>query len=163
MAITMGKAVTELTSILKKQKFPGEPKKTYWNILSEQLSEEGTWDNGLIDQVKEDISRWLEKLKKNDLQNLWDESEIAAEEYADEDSPDSETVIEELSDELLDLVLNRMADSTPREEYYISEAASTKKKLSEDDDFEDDIKDDLFDEDEIDDFDSDDFFDDERF
>lgn len=161
MALTMTKAATDLISMLKKQKYPEEPKKTYWNIVTEQIAEEGTWDDDLIDQVKEEIASWLSKLKKNDLNNLWDESE-SAEEY-DEDLPDNETIIDELSDELLDNVLNKIEDSTPREEYFIPEAASSKKKKDEDDDFDDDFKDDIFDDDEIDDFDGDDFFDDDRY
>jgi Na+/phosphate symporter len=161
MALTMTKAATDLISMLKKQKFPDEPKKTYWNILTEQIAEEGTWDDDLIDQVKEEIANWLSKLKKNDLNNLWDESE-SADEY-DEDLPDNETIIDELSDELLDNVLNKIEDSTPREEYFIPEATSSKKKKDEDDDFDDDFKDDIFDDDDLDGFDDGFFEDDDRY
>ena len=161
MALTMAKAATDLISILKKQKFPDEPKKTYWNILTEQIAEEGTWDDDLIEQVKEEIAGWLSKLKKNDLNSLWDESE-SADEYED-DLPDNETIIDDLSDELLDNVLNKIEDATPREEYFIPEAASSKKRNEEDDDFDDDFKDDIFDDDDLDDFDDQVFEDDDRY
>ncbi|WKZ69477.1 MAG: hypothetical protein QY331_16060 [Melioribacteraceae bacterium] len=162
MALTMTKAATDLISMLKKQKFPDEPKKTYWNILTEQIAEEGTWDDDLIDQVKEEIANWLSKLKKNDLNNLWDESE-SADEYG-EDLPDNETIIDDLSDELLDSVLNKIEDATPREEYFIPEAGNKKGKADDDaDDFDDDFKDDIFDDDDLDGFDDGVFEDDDRY
>lgn len=64
MAISIGKATNEIVSLLKKQLHPNDKKKTYWNLMSEQLTEEGTWDNDLIDQVKEIIIEWINKLKK---------------------------------------------------------------------------------------------------
>ena len=163
MAITMSKATADLISMLRKEKYPDEPKKTYWNILSEQLAEDGTWGDDLIENVKESIAGWLGGLKKAYLNSLWDESETAAEEYGEEDQPDNDTIVDELSDELLDLVLNKIEDSTPREEYYISEAGSGKKKFDDDDDFEDEFKDDIFDDDDVEDFGSEDFYDDDRY
>lgn len=163
MAISLSKATNELVSLLKKEKFLDNKKKTYWNVLTEQISEEGSWDDDLLDKVKEEISNWLGKLKKNDLQSLWDESETAAENYPDEDMPDEDAVVDELGEELLDLVLDKIEESIPREEYYISEAGS-KKKYDEDDDFSGDFDDDLFDDDEdFDDFEDDNYYDDDRY
>lgn len=163
MAISLSKATNELVSLLKKEKFQDNKKKTYWNVLTEQISEEGSWDDDLLDKVKEEIANWLGKLKKNDLQSLWDESETAAENYSDEDLPDEDVVVDELGEELLDLVLDKIEESIPREEYYISEAGS-KKKYDEDDDFSDDFDDDLFDDDEdFDDLEDDNYYDDDRY
>jgi hypothetical protein len=163
MAITLSKATNELVALLKKEKFPDNKKKTYWNILSEQISEDGSWDDDLLDKVKEEITNWLTKLKKNDLLSLWEESETAAENYSDEDMPDEDVAVDELGEELLDLVLDKIEESIPREEYYISEADS-KKKYDEDDDFSGDFDDDLFDDDEdFDDFGDDNYYDDDRY
>lgn len=163
MAISLSKATNELVSLLKKEKFQDNKKKTYWNVLTEQISEEGSWDDDLLDKVKEEIANWLGKLKKNDLQSLWDESETAAENYSDEDLPDEDVVVDELGEELLDLVLDKIEESIPREEYYISETGS-KKKYDEDDDFSDDFDDDLFDDDEdFDDLEDDNYYDDDRY
>jgi hypothetical protein len=64
---------------------------------------------------------------------------------------------------LLDLVLDKIEESIPREEYYISETGS-KKKYDEDDDFSDDFDDDLFDDDEdFDDLEDDNYYDDDRY
>jgi hypothetical protein len=94
---------------------------------------------------------------------LWEESETAAENYSDEDMPDEDVAVDELGEELLDLVLDKIEESIPREEYYISEADS-KKKYDEDDDFSGDFDDDLFDDDEdFDDFGDDNYYDDDRY
>lgn len=164
MAISLTKATNDLVSLLKKQKFSGNKKKTYWNILTEQMSDDGSWDDDLLDKVKEEIIAWLNELKKSDLQLLWNESETAAENYADDDTPDEDAMFDELGEELLDLVLDKIEDSVPREEYYISEANS-KKKYNEDDDFDEDFDDELFeeDDDDFDDFSEDDYFDDDRY
>lgn len=163
MALTMEKAVKELIATLKKENFPGETKKSYWNKLTEQLAEDGSWEDEVINQTKEEVAAWLGKLKKNDLAGVWEESEIAVEEYEDEDTPEKDTVIEELSDELLDVVLNIIEDSAPKEEYYIPEAGTgNKKKFDDDDDFDDDFKDN-FDDDDMEDFGGDDYFDDDRY
>ena len=164
MPLTMNKATTDLISMLKKEKFPKQSKKTFWNILNEQLDEDGTWDDDLMDKVKELVGGWLAKQKKSELKNLWEESETAAEDYADEDMPDNETAIDLLSEELLDLVLNKMDDPSPQEEFYTPGAASGKKKFDDDDDdFDTDLKDDIFSDDDIEDFGADDYFADDRF
>lgn len=162
MALTISKATNEIVSLLKKQSHPQEQKKTYWNVMNEQLVEEGTWGDELLGQVKEIIADWVNKLKKNDLKILWEESESAAENYSGEEIPDNDIVIEELSEELLDLTLNRIEDSVPREEYYIPEAKSIKKFSDDGDDFAEDIDDDLFEDDDLDSF-EDDYFDDDRY
>lgn len=161
MAISINKATNDLISLLKKQKSPDEPKKDYWTILNEQITEEGSWGDELLDTIKDEVSGWLGKLKKGDLKILWEESETAAENYDGKDMPDNETVVDELGEELLNSILNKIEDSTPREEYYIPEAGSSKKKF-EDDDFEEDFNTDLFDDDDLDDF-GDDYFDDDRY
>jgi len=161
MAITLSKATNDLASLLKKQKSPDNKKKTYWNILTEQISDDGSWDDDLLDQIKEEITTWLNKLKKSEIKSLWEESETAAENYADEDMPDDETIIEELGEELMDLVLNKIEDSIPKEEFYIPEKKG-KIKL-EDDEFGDDFDEDLFEDGDFDNFEDDDFFDDDRY
>ena len=164
MAMNIEKATLELMSVFKKEKYPDTPKKTFWNILSEQISEEGSWDDNLLDQVKEKISGWVGKLKKSDFGSLWEDSVVANEEYSDGNNPDSDTMIDELSEELLDLVLNKIEDSIPREEYYISEASGGKKKYDDDDDdFEKDFDDDIFDDDDFGDVSGDDYYDDDRY
>ena len=164
MAMNIDKATTELVSMFKKEKFPKAPKKTFWNILSEKISDEGSWDDELLDMIKEKISSWVSKLKKNDFTSLWEDSEVANEEYSDGSNPDSDTMIDELSEELLDLVLNKIEESIPREEYYISEASGGKKKYDdEDDDFDKDFDDEIFDDDDFDEMGSDDYYDDDRY
>ena len=162
MAISIGKATNEIVSLLKKQLHPNDKKKTYWSLMSEQLTEEGTWDNNLIDQVKEIIIEWINKLKKSDLKDLWEDSETAAENYSGDNEPDNGVIVEELSEELLDLALNRIEDSIPREEYYIPEAKNPDKDFSDDDDFADTI-DEIFEDDDLDDFEDNFFEDDDRY
>ncbi|KUG26599.1 hypothetical protein ASZ90_003563 [hydrocarbon metagenome] len=163
MAITISKATNEIVSLLKKQVHPNDKKKTYWSLMSEQLTEEGTWDSNLINQIKEIIIEWVNKLKKSDLMDLWEDSETAAENYSGNNEPDNGVMVEELSEELLDLTLNRIEDSVPREEYYIPEAKNPDKNFSDDDDFADAIDDDIFEDDDLDDFEDNYFDDDDRY
>jgi|GEM_PF-1632127 len=163
MAITISKATNEIVSLLKKQVHPNDKKKTYWSLMSEQLTEEGTWDSNLINQIKEIIIEWVNKLKKSDLMDLWEDSETAAENYSGNNEPDNGVMVEELSEELLDLTLNRIEDSVPREEYYIPEAKNLDKNFSDDDDFADAIDDDIFEDDDLDDFEDNYFDDDDRY
>ncbi len=163
MAITISKATNEIVSLLKKQVHTNDKKKTYWSLMSEQLTEEGTWDNNLINQVKEIIVEWVQKLKKSDLMDLWEDSETAAENYSGNNEPDNGVIVEELSEELLDLTLDRIEDSVPREEYYIPEAKNLDKNFSDDDDYDDAIDDDMFEDDDLDDFEDNYFDDDDRY
>jgi hypothetical protein len=99
MALTMEKAVKDLIAILKKEVFPGETKKSYWNKLTEQLAEDGSWEDEVINQTKDGIAAWLDKLKKNDLASIWEESETALDEYEDEDLPEKDIIIDQLIDD----------------------------------------------------------------
>lgn len=161
MAMSLNKATNELVALFKKQKFSENKKKTYWQIITEQMSADGSWDDDLLDKVKEEITTWLNKLKKSDLQDLWDESETAAENYPDEDMPDEDVALDELGEELIDIVFDKIEDSAPREDFYIPSKGS-KKKFEED--FDEDFDDDLFDDDEdFDDLGDDNYFDDDRY
>ena len=161
MAISLSKATNDLVSLLKKEKFPNNKKKTYWNILSEQMEDDGSWEDGLLDKVKEEIAKWLSGLKKAELQTLWEESETAADNYADEDMPDEDVVYNELGEELLDLILDKFEDAAPREDFFIPEAGGKKKFQDE---FDDSFDNDLFDDDEdFEDFSDEDYFDDDRY
>lgn len=157
MAIPFHKAVKDLTAHLKKEKYPKEKKASYWEILKKNLAEEGVWNKELLDSTKQIISAWLGKLKKADLENLWSDSES----FSESKSEDALSM-EQLSEEFLDLVLEQVEDSTPREEFFINEAKNSKNYFDDDED-DIDLDKDIFDDDDLDEFDDDVFEDDDRY
>jgi len=167
VAASLSKTAGEIEKLFKKLQGPGKSKKTYWQLISEQAEEEGVWDEGLLNSAKEQIGLHIDKLNKEKLFDLWEQSEAAAENFAERSELKVEKVKEDLKEEILNLVLDKLDTSSHAtnyyegESYYINDAKE--KDGEEEDGFESEIKDidldtnDLFDDD-------DDFFEeDERF
>ncbi len=159
MAETIDKAVKELSALFKKETSLLNKKLTYWNLLKNNLAEEGTWDDDILDSAKDRISTWLGNLKQEDLQSLWNDSESATG-YEEDETIENDFMLSELSEELLDLILEQIEEITPREEFFIDETKSKKNKYSDDNEDDFDIDDDIFDDDDFEDLD-DDFYDDD--
>lgn len=151
MALTINKSLKELKTFFKKEIYPGEDKLSYFDLLKKNLAEEGSWDDELISNTKKEIHSWLKKLNEDDLQSLWKHSESSEAVETDK----VEQIVGELSEELLDLVLEQVEEVTPREEFFID---LNQKEADTDDEIDIEL-DDIFEEDELDDFD-DDFYDD---
>lgn len=103
----MSKTVGELQRYLATTKIPGKSK-TYWKYFEEQLDLDGTWDEDFLDSVIEVFSGELNKYKKEDLSNLWQDSVSYKEFRGDKLNAPKEKMIAALSDELLDRVMDRL-------------------------------------------------------
>lgn len=116
MAPSLNNAVNDMVKLLKKEK-PSGSGETYWNILSIQLLEERSWDEDLLSSIKLEISKWLENQDDKTVKELWEKSETALEDYEEDHLPEIDTMIIDLKDELLDMVLERVEEENPKEEY----------------------------------------------
>lgn len=165
MAASLTKTAGEIEKLFRKLAAPGEPKKTYWQVISEQAEEEGVWDEELLNSAKEQIGIHLNKFNNEKLFDLWEQSEAAAENFAERSGLKADSVKSDLQEELLNLVLDKLDSNSHAatnyyegESYYIDETSG--KDGEDEDKFEADIKDidlntdDLFDDD-------DDYFDDD--
>lgn len=167
MAASLTKTAGEIEKLFKKLQAPGKSKKTYWQLISEQAEEEGVWDEVLLNSAKEQIGLHLDKLTKEKLFDLWEQSEAAAENFSERSELKVDKVKEDLKEEILNLVLDKLDTSSHStnyyegESYYIDEAKD--KDGDEEDGFESEIKDIDLDADDLFDDDDDFFEEDDRY
>lgn len=146
-------------------KLPSPEKKTlsFWSYLKDQLYSEATWDQNDIAVIEKEIRKELDKLPKNDLENLWHDCD-AAQNSLDEGNKISENQMKiDLMNDLLGEVMNRMDDNYDSgfSSSYVA-PSSSKKSVDEKDD--EATEEEEFDLTNIDDeIIEDDFFDDETF
>lgn len=148
MSGALSKAVKEIESILKKTSRSGKKGKSYYDILSDQVNADGAWNEELLTEVKEKITEYLRKYNDKQLLKMWEESDIAVEYENGIDQPDAERVKEDVSEELLNRVLDSLDSNLDEENYFVG----NKLNDEDDDEFEDFGRDD---------FESDDYFDDD--
>lgn len=115
MSLPLSKAVRDVESILKKSK---QKSKSLWEQLSDQISNEGTWDENLLASIKSEIKKYLDKYKYDQLFSAWENTEFSAEYSGDVESIGVNKVKEDLSEEILDRVLESVDSSFEEETIY---------------------------------------------
>ena len=148
MASHLNKIVNEIVVQLKKHPVPGMKNKSLWDMMTAQLSEAGVWDDDQIELIRKEIDEQLKKFKKNDLIFMWKETETGTENYIDDASIKLKTVKEDLGEEFLNRVMDKMGEKFATENefsknvYYKEEEEKYDEdsllNLDDDDDFSED-------------------------
>lgn len=162
----MKKIVTDVVASLKK--LPSKEKKgqTFWDYLKEQLYSETTWDKNDLNVIEKEINSHLNKLEKKELNVMWESTDKGSDKIDADKKVDAKEMKEDLTDEILGQVMDRMDDNysskesffLPPETIYVSE----KKSISSDEVLDEDIVPGKIDDGEID-LDDKDIFDEEEF
>lgn len=169
VSASMKKIVNDVVTTLKKLPEPGKKKGSFWEFMKAQLSEESTWDQKHISVIEKEIDSHLSKLDKKDLTEMWKNTDKGWEKHESEKKADVKEMKEDLTDELLGQVMDRMDDSySLRDSYYTQhEAPVYSEEKNNDKEFDDEtepenIKDEDLDVDDDDLFENDELEDDEE-
>lgn len=162
----MKKIVTDVVASLKKLPSPEKKGQTFWDYLKEQLYSESTWDKKDLNVIEKEISSHLNKLEKKDLTELWKSSDKGSGKIDADKKVDVNEMKEDLTDEMLGQVLDRMDDNYSSKESFFSQPetdyVSVKKGADSEGDLDEDSEPEKIDDSELD-LDDKDLFEDEEF
>lgn len=145
MAYRMKKAVDEIISSLKKLPEPGKKTGSFWNFMKSQLSEETQWDPEHIKIIEDEIDKYLGKLDKKSLTEMWKETPSGNEKYDMTEKADIKEMKADITDELIGKVMDRMDERySSRDSFYFdaeeSPVAGKKKKSDDEEDIDEDFE-----------------------
>lgn len=134
----MKKIATEVVASLKKFPSPEKKGQTFWNYLKDQLYSESTWDKNDLKVIEEEINLQLNKIEKKDLTEMWKSTDKGWEKFDTGKKTDAKEMKEDLTDEILGQVMDRMDDNySSKESYFVQPEAAyipeNKVKTVEDD------------------------------
>lgn len=140
----MRKAVTDIITSLKKLPEPGKKTGSFWDFMKGQLADEGEWDQKHIRTITKEIDTLLSKLDKKSLTDLWKSTPAADEKIDEEKKVDVPEMKDDITDEMIGQVMDRMDDNyssresyyVPSESYYAAEKIDEKKVEDPDSDIE---------------------------
>jgi len=107
--LSLKKIVKETQGNLKSSK-PTGLKESYWALLKEQAYSEGTWDDELLQEIKNKISASLDKYNKNQLKEIWDQTEVSLSNLVEETSIPISKLKEDISEDILNSVFDLLDD-----------------------------------------------------
>jgi hypothetical protein len=114
MAKHVNTIVKDVIKILKTTPAPNLKKKTLWEILDEQSELEGVWDEKLMDIVEGEINSKLNEFSEEDFRHLWEETPAALDNFDDRDSISFDTLKDDLTEEILNLVMEKLDEESSR-------------------------------------------------
>lgn len=162
----MKKIVTDVVASLKKLPSAEKKGQTFWDYLKEQLYSESTWDKKDLNVIEKEISSHLNKLEKKDLTELWKSTDKGSDKIDADKKVDANEMKEDLTDEMLGQVLDRMDDNYSSKESFFSQPetdyVSVKKGADSEGDLDEDSEPEKIDDPELD-LDDKDLFEDEEF
>jgi len=136
----MEKIATEVIASLKKLPSPEKRGQTFWDYLKEQLYSESTWDKNDLNVIEKEINSHLNKLEKKDLTEMWESTDKGSEKIDADKKADAKEMKEDLTDEILGQVMDRMDDNYSSKESFFSQPetayVSEKKSNGSDDDLD---------------------------
>lgn len=162
MSYKMKKAVEEIITSLKKLPEPGKKTGSFWNFMKSQLTDDSQWDPRHIKIIEDEIDKYLSKLDKKSIAEMWKETPNGVDKFDMVEKTDIKEMKADILDELIGRVMDRMDEKySSRDSLFLeteeSAYSSKKKNVDEDDDIEENL-------DEPEDFTEDDFgFDDDIF
>ncbi|MFH1197834.1 MAG: hypothetical protein V1720_19190 [bacterium] len=136
MLISFNKATDEIEKIFRTTKIKSSIK-SYWDTFADQVDKDGVWDEKLIESAKGEIKKWLGKHDKKSLVNLWEQSESAVDSSDDGASLKPDKLKDNLSDDLLNVVLDRLGNSSDSDDIFATSISKKKKNEKAEDDDED--------------------------
>lgn len=139
MSVALSRVIRDVQELLKKTPKGVKKGKAYWDVINSQVTAEGAWDEDLLNSIKGEILEFLNKYKKDQLLKMWKDTGIAADFSDDLKALDTNRLKKDLSEELLNKILDSLDSSGYEEESYFTRGAS-RKKYSDDGDDDDDFR-----------------------
>ena len=121
MPTSMKKIVTDVVASLKKLPSPEKSGQTFWDYLKEQLYSESTWDKNDLNVIEKEINSHLNKIEKKDLNEMWESTDKGSEKIDAEKKVEVKEMKEDLTDEILGQVMDRMDDNYSSKDSYFSQ------------------------------------------
>lgn len=149
MTLSFNKIIKDVENLLKKYPEDKKKVKSYWDNLSEQVSQEGTWNKKLLDSSKTLIIKYLEKYSLSQLIPIWQMTKYYSDYLGDIEKVKLDMIQNDLAEEILDKILEIVGSRYEEDLIYAED--------KEDDDEEDE----LFSNKDDDGFVDEDFFEDE--
>ena len=148
----MKKIVTEVVASLKTLPSPEKKGKTFWDYLKDQLYSESPWDKEDLKVIEKEINTHLNKIEKKELTEMWKDTDKGFEKAGEDKKIEVKEMKEDLTDEILGQVMDRMDDNYSSKESYFShpEPAYAPAKEGDPDDLDADAEPDKIDDEELD-------------
>ena len=166
MPNSIKKIVTDVVASLKKLPSPEKKGQTFWDYLKEQLYSESTWDKNDLKVIEKEINSHLHKLEKKELTEMWESTDKGFEKNDADKKVEAKEMKEDLTDEILGQVMDRMDDNYSSKDSFFSQPDTSyvpeKKSKGSDEDLDDDVEPGKIDDEAID-LDDKDIFDGEEF
>jgi hypothetical protein len=159
----MNKITNEVISSLKKLPAPAKKTGSFWDFMKGQLSEEGTWSQNHLKVIEKEIDGQLNKLDNKNLTDLWKNLDVAEEKLDSNKKVDVKEMKEDLTDEFVGQVMDRMDDNYSSRDSYFTESTyiePSANKKEGDEGFDDEAEPDKIKDEELN-LDDDELFDDE--
>ena len=115
LKLNINKLADEVIASLKEEK---SGSKTVWDELTSQVSQDGTWDQELIDKIEKYAHLKLKPHKENDVRALWESTEAAMDSFEDSDEIEIEKAKADIVEDIVNKVLDKADTSYEDEEYY---------------------------------------------
>ncbi len=125
MPASMKKIAAEVVASLKTIPSPEKKGKTFWDYLKDQLYSESTWDKDDLKVIEKEIHAQLNKLEKKELADLWKDTDKGFEKSEANKKIDPKEMKEDLTDEILGMVMDRMDDNYSSRDSYFSQPESS--------------------------------------
>lgn len=112
MNYTINKVFKELVPILKKTPSPIQKKMNIWESMQDQLSQEGIWDEKLIESIKKEANTILGKIKTPNLIDIWYDTEASGQSDEDPENISSTILKNDIADELVNMVMDSIDEDS---------------------------------------------------
>ncbi len=143
MSYKMKKAVDEVITSLKKLPEPGKKTGSFWNFMKSQLTDESQWDPEHIKIIENEIEKYLNKLDKKSLTEMWKETPNGSEKFDMTEKAELKEIKADITDELIGRVMDRMDEKySSRDSFFFEEDsvyANKKKNITDEDEVGDDF------------------------
>lgn len=116
MKLSINNISDEVIASLKKEKING--KKSVWEELTSQVSQDGTWDQELIEKIEKTSQNRIKAYRENDLRILWESTEAAMDSFEDSDEIDIDKAKADIVEDVVNKVLDKADTTYDDEEYY---------------------------------------------
>jgi hypothetical protein len=111
MQYTMKKTVSEIITSLKKLPPPGKKTGSFWEFMKSQLTDEGEWDQKHIKVIEKEIDKFLTKVDKKSLIEMWKETLTGNEISNESKKPEIKEMKVDLTEEILGRVMDQMDEN----------------------------------------------------
>ncbi len=116
MTLSINKIADDVIVTLKNEKLKN--KKSMWDELTNQVSQEGTWDQELIKGIEKIANTKMKAFKEKDIRSLWETTETSIDSFSDSDDIEIEKAKADIAEEVVNKVLDKADISYEEEEYY---------------------------------------------